>query len=326
MRPSSVFCKGSLVVSSLLLLLGCGGGNSGTPATSPPPSVSAPSITLSETSGQPGDILRISGTFNAQSPTVINFTDAAGNTTVMNPELVSSTEVDVCVPFYLNKATVKVGPGTLTVSVVQGSGSNQTTLGPVTGFQIADLPQTGAAPGAVTAEFLKQLQRIVAISTQNWQTIQSASNGAVNVLSLVSNQQVTASQLTAAQNIVTQVMAGGSPVPVTTISGNTVNLDSTGLALLDRILVAYLVNAAPAGTSARRHATAARRTRSSADTSVDSVSGIDSWFQGLLTSDDYTQLLAQFKQLRAGLNVAVGVAGVAMIILARIIHEKWSGV
>lgn len=306
--------RNCLCIVPLALLFGCGGGGGGavtsSNAPSAPSSPTPPPISLAASSAQPGDRLQISGTFDPQAVTIIDFTDAAGNTTAMSPELVSATEVDVTVPFHLDPKTLQVGPATFSVSVVQGS-SNPTTMGPVPSFQVADLPQTGVAAGTVTAEFLKQLQRVVALSTQNWQTIQSVSNGGVNVGKLVSDQHVIATQLTATQNVVAQVMAGGAPVSITTVSGNTVNLDSASLALFDRILVGYIVDHAPAASTSAK---SSRVRAKAASGSEDVIGGMESEFDGFLSSDDLIALLAQAKLLRGAGNAMLAVGTGALIL------------
>ncbi len=199
----------------------------------------------------PGESLTLIGSgFDLDAPTFVMFTDQAGNETRVRSVSVTARTVEVAVPAFLDVGQFQIRAGMVTVSVVQELPGNTIAYGPVDNFQIADLPQTGLAPGTVTLEFLDQTQNLLGSTARAWQTIEDASLGSVDTLSMRTNLLALQEQVMALRIPIQKLVDGEvQQVDLGEISGQRVFLDSDSLQLMDRMFVAYYLSDRNLGTA-----------------------------------------------------------------------------
>jgi hypothetical protein len=202
-----------------------------------------PAVILSLSSSSPGSSLAITGSgFSTTAATTVTFTDAAGNVFPIPADNVSAGEVDVTVPPYINPATFTGGSATVRVAVVQQTANTTTTFSAVGTFTIGAMPVTGVAPGAITVAFLQQEQAFLASAYNQWNAIQGYS-AKINAASLLTQIAAAQTQLASEIALVQQLQSGAvSQLPVGQYLGNSVYLDSSGLALMDQVILSYMFN------------------------------------------------------------------------------------
>ena len=215
--------------------------------------------TLSQSTGRPGQTLVIQGSgFDPGAKTSVIFRDQNGYKMEMPAFAVTSSQVKVLIPVYMDTATLQTGVGIVSVSVVQDNAGAVTNFVPVYGFQITDLPQVSLPPGIVTLTVLVELQKMLYAAAREWQRIQEASNGAANLTPLIANLQAMQAKFHDQEAVVRRLVDGTAlSVPLGEVGGRQVSLNRDGLALMDRIYVAFILKGCPSCSSAVSSASAA---------------------------------------------------------------------
>ncbi|MFO0925870.1 MAG: hypothetical protein U0736_02395 [Gemmataceae bacterium] len=210
-------------------------------------------LALSVYAASPGQTLTVRGAgFNPALPTCVVFTSADGLETRVPVAAPTATQMIVVVPPYVDRTTVQVGAGTVSVAVVQTrADGTTTTTGPITrDFAIADLPATGVAAGTWTAAYLAELVTLIDHTIPDYQAIALASGGAVDVSAVLSALQGWRDQLAGFQTQVAAIRNGGlATVALGSVRDVPVELNGDALGLLDRILAAALRSTDPATVS-----------------------------------------------------------------------------
>jgi hypothetical protein len=163
---------------------------------------------------QPFDSLTIPGTLNPSLPTFAVFTDQSGHQIQEPATSVSASSIMAPVPVVLDPTTFQVTSGTMTASVLQqgpSGPSNQTTTGPLMRVNIASLPSTGAAPGALASLFFTTMQQVAKNAIQDFQNIAAASGGKVNVGPVVTALQTLGQSYADALQQITARERSGQP-------------------------------------------------------------------------------------------------------------------
>jgi hypothetical protein len=200
----------------------------------------------------PFSVLTIGGRrFDPQADTAVVFTDRAGRETRVLATSVTATAVEAPVPFFVDPDSAQVEAGNLSVSVVQQTATGTINSGPLFVLPIADLPQTGAAPGAVSAAFFTQMQALLDKAVPNYQKIGAALANTVDVAPLVAQLQALRQQYNAALGLISPLMTGAVPqVNLGHIQGQNAVLNRDALALLDRLIFAEVAGQAQVGSKA----------------------------------------------------------------------------
>ncbi|MGH9823928.1 MAG: BACON domain-containing protein, partial [Blastocatellia bacterium] len=202
-------------------------------------------LQLSANSALPGDTLLVtSNGFSADDDTTyVIFTDPSGRETRVHSIPLTPTTLSVAVPVYLDFQSGQISPGIVSVSVIQQPNAGIVVFGPVSNFAIADLPQSGYSPGTVTLEVLKQLQNLLTTTSESWALIGSASSGAIDTSTILSELTGLQAQVLDTENSIQQVLDGETPtLAMGKISGRDLVIDQNSLAVADRMFVAYLLN------------------------------------------------------------------------------------
>ncbi len=223
--------------------------------------------TLSQSTGRPGQTLLIQGSgFDPGAKTSVIFRDQSGYKMEMPAFAVTSSQVKVLIPVYMDTATLQTGVGIVSVSVVQDNAGAVTNFVPVYGFQITDLPQVSLPPGVVTLTVLVELQKMLYAAAREWQRIQEASNGAANLTPLIANLQAMQAKFHDQEAVVRRLVDGTAlSVPLGEVGGRQVSLSRDGLALMDRIYVAFILKGCPSCSSPMSLAPAAAASEDLAD-------------------------------------------------------------
>jgi uncharacterized protein (TIGR03437 family) len=242
--------------------------------------VATPSA-LSESSANVGDTITIAGVYTpGASSTTVVFTDGAHYTLSVIPIAVTPNSVSVLVPPYLSSQTGGFGAGSVSVSVIQQAPQGSAiTTGPFA-LQIADLPQIAVAPGLITLNAVTQLSLASGTANQVWSSMALVSP---NVNASGFTLQMLQSNLATAQGAIQALASGAvSQVSIGQIGAQNVYLDVNSLAVLDRLLFAYVVG------SGNQSSTSAEARKFRAHDSGEDPSAFDQFvdgFSGMLTTE-----------------------------------------
>jgi hypothetical protein len=141
----------------------------------------------------------------------------------------------VSTPFFVN-ATLAPAAGVVSVSVRSKSAGAQSNS--VAGFRITNLPSSSAPPGAVTTQFLTDLQILLKNAAGSLSFIKTAGKGAINTGPLLAKTNTLQRQITsllamiAARPSSEKGVVIGLPFGPITIN----SLDSASLALSESML------------------------------------------------------------------------------------------
>jgi hypothetical protein len=195
-------------------------------------------ILLATNTGTPGQTVTVNGHFDPTKSVNFTFSDGGTYSVTLPVTPSSATSASVLLPIYSTGGGVGVA-GVLTVSAQQGSGST-TLIGSAPNFSLGALPAVSSSPGEVTTAVFTALSSSAGRAQHMWQVEAAASKRAITSSTLDAPlndfQAQTHSLLAQLPGIAT------TPIQAGTIGNTTLTLDSTQLALLDRILQAYVVN------------------------------------------------------------------------------------
>jgi hypothetical protein len=208
-----------------------------------------PEIQLSATAAAPGQKLLLTGNgFDPTMTTYVEFRDALGNVTRVRSMNVSNGSVAVMAPFLVSADNAHPHGGGVKVAVRQEASGLRRLFISSQELQIAELPSLGLSPGVVTLEYLTQLTNLLSSAAGRWQTIESASSGKLDAAPLRNNLVTMQNNVALAKAEIQKVINGQTPRAVLgQISGRDVVLDLEGVAALDRMIAACLVNYQPTG-------------------------------------------------------------------------------
>jgi hypothetical protein len=211
--------------------------------SAPPASIALSSAGVP--SALPMSILTLTGTgFDTTATTIVRFFDANQYSVDVRPVRVSSTSIAVSVPPYFNSTSAIFAPGTVSVKVIQTSGSGTRTSAALAGFQILDLPTAAGPAGAVTLNLLQSLQ--TQATTLQTSITGTALDSTALRSSLASQASSLAPLITAVQSV---VQNASQRVSLGTLNGVSVNMGASELQQTDRLLLGMFL-ALGSGTSA----------------------------------------------------------------------------
>ncbi|MCH8046841.1 MAG: fibronectin type III domain-containing protein [Planctomycetes bacterium] len=210
--------------------------------------VVGPEISLSTMSATPGQILVITGeSFDLNGETQVVFTDQSGNEARVPVLLsdVTANTVEVKVPVYIDPDTFEAGvPGSMSVTVVQEG--SVITYETVVGFQIGALGETGLDVGTVTVDIMSLTADLAETAITDWHLIEIASGGAVDTAAVRSALQTVVTNARDFRGEILQLATGEiDRIDFGQVNGEDVFVDTASLALLDRVLVGYLLGEDP---------------------------------------------------------------------------------
>ncbi len=206
-------------------------------------------IQLSATDAAPGQRLLLTGNgFDPALTTYVEFRDAVGNVTSVRAMNVSTGSIAVMAPFLVSADNAHPHGGAVKVAVRQETSGLRRLFVSSQELQIAELPSLGLSSGVVTLEYLTQLTNLLSRAAGRWQTIESASSGKLDAAQLRNNLMTMQGNVALAKTEIQKVINGQTPRAVLgQIGGRDVVLDLEGVAALDRMIAACLVNYQPAG-------------------------------------------------------------------------------
>jgi hypothetical protein len=189
---------------------------------------------LSATQAAPTSVLTLAGSgFGPASGLLVRFSDSSGYRVDVQVFQANSNSASVCVPPYFAPTTGASRAGTVSVRLLQTSGSGVDTSNAIAGFRIRDLPPSGALPGSITLAFLNS-EAVYYDSLQNRikaTLLDSASS------SIASARARLATLITQVQTIVSDPTA---TFLLGTINGKTITMNSAALLQSDRLILAMI--------------------------------------------------------------------------------------
>jgi uncharacterized protein (TIGR03437 family) len=249
----------------------------------------------------PGSMLSIGGSFDPGATTYMVFASGSNQQIQVAPVAVTANTVTAQAPPFMDPRTMAIGPGAYSVTVVQ----NGTPTSPVN-IQVSDLPTTNVAPGQLVLAALNQLSMGAGSAAQTWNAIAAASGNAVNVSGL--NLPGLQSALSLAQTEIQSIVAGSaSQVTLGQVGGQSVYLDVNSLALLDRLLLAYISGAAGSLSGSQQSLLGLKPRGTVVDDTTQVVTGL----QSLLNSTLPAGIRSNAKLIRGVFSVATGLAVLA---------------
>lgn len=215
-------------------------------------SLSGRPMSLSKKSADPGEVLEITSSgLNPNAQTYVIFKDKSGYEIKVLSASVTTKKIKVRVPVFIDTTSYEIGPGTVSITVTQEADSVKKLFGPATNFQIGDLPKTVFEAGTITLEVIKQIQDSLDSASQSWEIVGSASSGNVPTFSMKSELGALSAQLKTIQAQVQQLIDGETDsIDLGSISDRPVYIDSSSLAVLDRLFAAYLMSGQTTSASA----------------------------------------------------------------------------
>lgn len=216
------------------------------------------SFGLSPTNLRPGQVLKLRGTFDPLRAAYVRFRDFAANETVVRASEVTTKSARVRVPAFIDPVTLGPGAARMTVQGEQGD----RVAGPAINVPVAAPTATGEAPGAFTLEFLRVTREVCGLAERHWEAIENQSGGAVDSSTLRTSLHTMETDLATMEAELQPLVDGGvDHLDLGTIGATTLTLDSSGLSLLDRMLVAAVFEGKfkPASTGLLRSRALAER-------------------------------------------------------------------
>ncbi len=192
-------------------------------------------LALSSRKLKPGQRLTVLGRFDPAQPLYVRFTDYELNDTRVMASDVTARSARVRVPVFIDPNALEIGPATLFVQAEQGD----VVAGPVPNVRVADAPPTGQPPGVFALEFIKATREVCGLAERDWQAIDNQSEGGIDTSELRFTLAGMQTRLQEFEDQLQLVLDGtNSEIELGTAGAETVTLDSSGLAMLDRMLVA----------------------------------------------------------------------------------------
>lgn len=194
---------------------------------------------------RPLQILRIPTNgrqYDPNAQVTVTFAAAGGKSLEVLPSTIASTHLEVAIPPFVRPDSSGLGSGNVSVTVRQDEGVNPPALYNVfSRYQINELPTPNASPGALTTEFLSQLQTLVDASIRSNQAILAASAGRAAVGPLITNLQLQQQSLEQMQYWTQSIQWGFAPeIWLGNAQGVDLVLNSDGLRIMDGILAAWI--------------------------------------------------------------------------------------
>ena len=192
-----------------------------------------PITSLSTTSSLPTGNLIINGTgFATDGSLSVRFFNSSGYKVDVQVMQSTSTSVVVAVPPYFVSGANKFEPGTVSVQVLQDTGSGIIKSNSIEGFQIKDLPTHTATPGNVTLNFLRD-ELYYYTSLQN-----GIKNTSLDTPSMNTAIADTVDHLTALASVVRVVVKNQSATfDLGSVSGIALSVGSKELLQSDRLIL-----------------------------------------------------------------------------------------
>jgi hypothetical protein len=267
-------------------------------------------VALSKKHAAPGQELTMRGPVRPGVPVYVSFNDFRGGEVVVRGDPVSAHAVRVKVPLFLDATTFEPTGGAVGVSLIQGN----ELLGPAATFLIEPLAESEEPPGTFAIELLKQEQALLTAAAQAWLNLQTQSGSAFDTAELRALLDGQAATLADLQAQLESLASGAiSSIPLGTLAGREVLLDAGGLALLDRIIRASVLNGRPAGSIALRTAvTANRETRAA---SHDALTDFKNSLR-VDVADNPTELFEKFDNINKVATLAIGIGVTGAVVLA----------
>jgi uncharacterized protein (TIGR03437 family) len=247
----------------------------------------------------PGSMLSISGSFDPSATTYVAFTDASGHQIQVAPVALDAQTAVAPVPPFLNPKTYSIGPGSYNVSVVQKKSTGQTTSTTPKALAVDDLPTTSISPGLITLAMFDELSRTAGAASQTWNGIATATSNAVDSSRL--KLPLLQSVIGAGQAKIQALVSGRvAKVSLGQIAGREVYLDMSSVALLDRLILAYV-----RGANSTGKISLAVHTR---DAAGDELTQFVSDLKHMISSDLPEGIRTNARNIRGVAGVAVGLA------------------
>jgi uncharacterized protein (TIGR03437 family) len=228
---------GALVSAPVQVFAGSGASNVATltlvnPAAAPAPSVAS----LSASSLSPGADLEISGTFNADAVTVVQFA-MAGQTLDVTPHNLQAALIDVVVPVFRDPKSGAFAAATGTVQVMQTVGAQQLASN-TSAFSIQNLPQPTATAGQFTAATLLLIEETMQQLAGNLSFVQNAGITPANDGARASLQSFAASTEVFRQAILAASANPSASTTLAIVDGHAAPADATFLTNTDQLIAA----------------------------------------------------------------------------------------
>jgi len=191
--------------------------------------------------------ITVPGQFDPSAPTFVIFTNGAGVETRVPAGEVTSSDVDVAVPFLTDPNTFQVQAGTVSIAVQQDESSGTVISLPLMpNLEISAPPATNVDPQTIELATLDEEQSSTTTTVQDYQEIAAASGGNVDVGPLVADLQAMSQQSSLIEQAVQPLVNGSSQqLNLGQFAGTELQLDSATLRLPGSYVVPLLGSGVP---------------------------------------------------------------------------------
>jgi len=197
---------------------------------------------LSTTSAAPLKTLNITGSgFDSTADLSVRFSDDQEFTVDIPVVDASATSVTVAVPPFVDVVTGAFASGTVSVQVVQSTGTGTRTSNAVPGFEIQTLLSPTATPGYVSIAVLEAIEVFLPVIRDT--LLGLSGTAATDVLSALDDYEASVDDLR--NSIITVIQNPSQSVSIGSFDGTSLVLNTATLVELDRVMANFLVTFLP---------------------------------------------------------------------------------
>ena len=242
-----VFLARSVAVAASTLVSSCGGGGSSNSPTPTPPSLGAVAISSTSPSALSAITVKLSG-FDSKQPFTVSFADPSGNQIAQTPvRFETDGTIVIAAPLHIDASTGNTSSFSTTLTITQNGSSVSTPI------VISDIPQLdvyGIPVGMVSRAFYIHQAIAFGHSINAQQAISLLPNAGGANATLLANLQTQLLNVIKARNDIDRIVKDNSvSIPIGLApDGTQVGFDVSSVAIMDRVILQYLLAYTENGT------------------------------------------------------------------------------
>jgi hypothetical protein len=202
----------------------------------------ATGLKLAQAQTAPGEVLSFVGDFPGNAKLEVVFKTSDGQRVTVPARRSEAGRLEVAAPVLFDQAGLFGAVNGVDLELVAVTSFERRTLAHVANFGQSPLPATGAAPGHVSAAYLRGLTTMARRSHSNFLAMEALlGQSTATVRTAITEQE---RLLSAFQAVIDDIAAGRrATVVIGTYNGTNVVLNAASLALVDQLLASYVGNA-----------------------------------------------------------------------------------
>lgn len=198
-------------------------------------------LLLGVTGARPGEVLRLQASgLDPSAVTFVEYRDLSGNAIRVLASEITDSSVSVAIPPYVNRDTLNIEPGVVSISILQQRREGISTYITSDSFVIGELANTTEPSGTITLSVLSAIRDKTMVAKNKWSLIQKANISGVDVSALINDLGIFESNLTTISNAIQAITNGeADSISIGTRAGQSILMDKRFLSLVDSLIVTY---------------------------------------------------------------------------------------